>query len=84
MKRKVERNVNGSAPVGTPTFNEKFPKGSPEREAMLLKMEQVTGIEFLPVCIKFDNEMAAMKKAEADAAAERKRAAIAGAAKPKV
>ena len=65
-------NVNGSAPQA-PTFNEKFPIGSPERDVVMARMEAVTGIDFLTVCRRFDCEMTALK--EAEAAAKREAAA---------
>jgi hypothetical protein len=81
MKRRVSRNVNGSVPVGTPTFNELYPLGTPERAAIDARMESCLGIEFLPVCIRVDSEMKALAIAEAAEKVARRDAAIKAVAK---
>ena len=77
---KTPRNVNGSVPANSPTYNEMYPMGSPERAAMDAKIESVTGLDNMTIATRFDNEMIALRKAEADAKAEAKKAAIASAA----
>ena len=78
---RIKRNVNGKVPAGTLTFNEMYPKGSPERLAVEARLESLTGVDFFTTCCRADSEMKSLREEEAVAKVARKEAAIKAAAK---
>jgi hypothetical protein len=69
MKRRQRMNVNGKVPAGSKTWADLTPD---ERRAAEAKLEAVTGLDWMTVCDRLDQEMHAMERQEREAAAARK------------
>ena len=82
MKRHPRMNVNGKVAPNSVTYNEMYPKDTPQREEVEKRMEATTGLDFLTVCRRFDAEMATMKAAEMQAKREKQAKKFENAPKP--